>query len=67
MLLNIKSTALKFGDNTKLYLSGFSTVMMSSLILSGYLSEQTAAYYVAVGLVGSHIFHQVKDILNFSK
>ena len=59
MLLGIKSTALKFGDSTKLYLTGFSTVMISSLILSGYFAEQTVPYYASVGLVGSHLFYQV--------
>ncbi|XP_008216589.1 4-hydroxybenzoate polyprenyltransferase, mitochondrial [Nasonia vitripennis] len=59
VLLGIKSTALKFGDKTKLYLASFGTTMISSLVVSGICADQTFPYYIAVGLVGSHLFHQL--------
>jgi 4-hydroxybenzoate polyprenyltransferase len=63
MLLGIKSTALKFGDKTKFYLSGFGSAMISSLIISGFYAHQTFPYYTAVGLVSTHLFYQVKLFL----
>ena len=65
LLLGIKSTALKFGNNTKLYLSGFGASMIVGLVTSGIVVEQTLPYYVAVGLVGSHLVHQVKKFFHF--
>lgn len=60
ILLGIKSTALKFGDETKFYLTGFGISMISNLLISGFNAGQTLPYYAAVGLVGSHLFYQVK-------
>lgn len=59
LLLGIKSTALKFGDNTKLYLSGFGASMIGSLLTSGVVSGQTWPYYVAVSVVAGHVVEQV--------
>ncbi|XP_043473662.1 4-hydroxybenzoate polyprenyltransferase, mitochondrial [Leptopilina heterotoma] len=59
LLVGIKSTALKFGRKTKLYLSAFGASMIGGLITSGVIIDQTLPYYVSVGLVGSHIAHQI--------
>lgn len=59
VIVGIKSTALKFGNKTKLYLSGFSTIMITGLLASGILTAQTWPYYTAVGLVGTHLVDQV--------
>lgn len=61
LLVGIKSTALKFGRKTKLYLSGFGASMIGGLITSGLIIDQTLPYYASVGLVGSHIAHQVRE------
>ncbi|XP_011498386.1 PREDICTED: 4-hydroxybenzoate polyprenyltransferase, mitochondrial [Ceratosolen solmsi marchali] len=50
LLLGIKSTALKFGDKTKFYLSCFGSAMVFNLIISGFYAHQTFPYYTAVGL-----------------
>jgi len=63
-LLGIKSTAIKFGDDTKFYLSGFGMVMIASLITSGILTTQTWPYYTAVGLIAIHISNQV-TVINY--
>ncbi|XP_033218543.1 4-hydroxybenzoate polyprenyltransferase, mitochondrial isoform X2 [Belonocnema kinseyi] len=62
LLLGIKSTALKFGSNTKLYLSGFGASMIGGLVASGMAAEQTLPYYISVGLVGSHLVHQIHTL-----
>lgn len=59
ILIGIKSTAIKFGDYTKFYLSGFGLVMIASLITSGLLTTQTWPYYTSVGLIAMHISNQI--------
>ncbi|XP_054726422.1 4-hydroxybenzoate polyprenyltransferase, mitochondrial [Anastrepha obliqua] len=60
--IGIKSTALRFGDNTKIWLSGFTSAMLSGLVLAGVATEQTAAYYAAVGVVGAHLIQQIYSL-----
>ncbi|XP_076646377.1 ubiquinone biosynthesis protein COQ2, mitochondrial [Halictus rubicundus] len=62
VIVGIKSTALKFGDRTKLFLSGFSTAMITSLITSGVVVSQTWPYYTAVGLVSMHLANQIYSL-----
>ncbi|KAJ8676405.1 hypothetical protein QAD02_012192 [Eretmocerus hayati] len=62
LLLGIKSTALKFGDKTKLYLAGFSAAMITSLIVSGVFADQSLPYYASVGIVGSHLSYQLYSL-----
>lgn len=62
IMLGVKSTAIKFGDQTKSYLSLFSATMLSSLIVAGMVANQTLPYYLATGLVGTHLAHQVDFI-----
>lgn len=59
ILLGMKSTAIKFGEDTKFYLSGFGVVMIAGLITSGILTTQTWPYYTAVGLIATHISNQI--------
>lgn len=62
ILLGIKSTAIRFGDHTKLWLSGFSTAMIGGLITSGVVCGQTWPYYSAVGLISGHLAHQIYSL-----
>jgi len=57
--IGIKSTALRFGENTKLWLSGFAAAMLTGLTTAGMVCNQTIPYYVSVGIVGAHILQQV--------
>lgn len=59
VLLGIKSTAIRFGANTKLWLTGFSGVMSSGLTMSGLMCDQTWPYYASVALITAHIGHQI--------
>lgn len=59
LIVGIKSTAIKFGDNTKFWLTAFSATMMSGLLTSGYICDQTWPYYGALGLVGAHLAQQI--------
>ncbi|XP_048740813.2 4-hydroxybenzoate polyprenyltransferase, mitochondrial-like isoform X2 [Ostrea edulis] len=62
MLIGVKSTALKFGDQTKVWLTGFGTAMVSLLALSGKMCDQTWPYYTAVSLTAAHIAHQLYTV-----
>ena len=59
MLIGVKSTALKLGDQTKPWLAGFSTVMISSLAAAGVMCDQTWPYYAGVAAVAAHLARQV--------
>jgi 4-hydroxybenzoate polyprenyltransferase len=59
VLLGIKSTAIRFGTNTKLWLSGFSAAMIGNLVTAGLVCDQTWPYYTAVSLLSTHIAQQV--------
>ncbi|XP_046394395.1 4-hydroxybenzoate polyprenyltransferase, mitochondrial [Ischnura elegans] len=59
ILLGIKSTAIKFGENTKYWLSGFGTTMIAGLVTAGMQCNQTLPYYIAVAIVGSHLAKQL--------
>ncbi|XP_045608249.2 4-hydroxybenzoate polyprenyltransferase, mitochondrial [Procambarus clarkii] len=59
VIIGIKSTALKFGDTTWKWLSGFGVMMTSSLLLVGYNSELAWPYYLAVTATVAHIANQV--------
>lgn len=62
IMLGIKSTAIRFGDNTKLWLSGFSTAMIGGLVTSGIVCEQTWPYYTALGVISAHLAHQIYSL-----
>ncbi|XP_055375037.1 4-hydroxybenzoate polyprenyltransferase, mitochondrial [Condylostylus longicornis] len=60
--VGIKSTAIRFGDRTKIWLTGFSTAMLSGLVTSGIVCEQTWPYFTAVGLVAGHLAQQIYSL-----
>lgn len=57
--IGIKSTALRFADNTKIWLTGFSTAMMTGLVTSGLVCDQTWPYYTTLGIVAAHLAQQI--------
>lgn len=63
ILIGVKSTALLFGDRTKPWLTGFSSVMLSNLAIVGINSGQTWPYYAGLGCVAAHLVWQVLIIL----
>uniref|UniRef100_A0A182MQZ9 4-hydroxybenzoate polyprenyltransferase n=1 Tax=Anopheles culicifacies TaxID=139723 RepID=A0A182MQZ9_9DIPT len=62
LIIGIKSTALRFGDNTKLWLSGFTAAMLGNLVTAGLVCDQTWPYYTSVGLIGAHLVHQIYSL-----
>ncbi|XP_074621017.1 4-hydroxybenzoate polyprenyltransferase, mitochondrial-like [Acropora palmata] len=62
VLIGVKSTALLFGDRTKPWLTGFSSVMLSNLAIVGINSGQTWPYYAGLGCVATHLVWQIKTV-----
>ncbi|KAG6925853.1 coenzyme Q2, polyprenyltransferase [Chelydra serpentina] len=59
LVIGVKSTALRFNDNTKQWLSGFSVAMLVGLSVAGINCDQTFLYYTAVAAVGAHLARQI--------
>ncbi|KHJ83664.1 4-hydroxybenzoate octaprenyltransferase domain protein, partial [Oesophagostomum dentatum] len=59
IMIGVKSTALRFGDNTKYWLSGFGSAAVAGLALTGHLAEQTWPYYAALAATAMHLGWQV--------
>jgi len=59
LMIGLKSTAIKFGDQTKYWLSGFSALMCSSLVITGVNTGQCWPYYTAVGITGLQLLNQI--------
>lgn len=51
----IRSTAILFGANSRLILSGLSASSMSFITLAGYFNGQTAPFYVGVALATAQL------------
>ncbi|XP_003414159.3 4-hydroxybenzoate polyprenyltransferase, mitochondrial [Loxodonta africana] len=62
VLIGLKSTALRFRENTKQWLSGFSLAMLGALGLVGVNCDQTAPYYIALAAVAGHLTHQISTL-----
>ncbi|CAG2107075.1 unnamed protein product [Medioppia subpectinata] len=62
LMIGLKSTAIKFGDQTKQWLSGFSLLMCSSLVITGVNTGQCWPYYTAVTITAANLIHQISTL-----
>ncbi|XP_040564127.1 4-hydroxybenzoate polyprenyltransferase, mitochondrial [Lepeophtheirus salmonis] len=60
--INIKSTAIKFGNNTKYYLTLFSSFTVFNLLLSAQASSQSWPFYTAIALSALHFGKQISTL-----
>ena len=68
MMIGVKSTALKFGDQTKPWLFSFTGLMCAGLTSVGVMGDLTWPYYLAVALTCGRLTHQVNSLsTNYSK
>ncbi|KAJ3155698.1 Para-hydroxybenzoate--polyprenyltransferase, mitochondrial precursor (PHB:polyprenyltransferase) [Geranomyces michiganensis] len=59
----IKSTALRFGDNLKPWLTLFSATTVGGLAVAGYANSQGVPFYlISVGGVAAHLAWQVRTL-----
>jgi len=57
--IGVKSTALRFNDQPRLWMAGFASSMTCGLTATGWLCQQAWPYYLGVGLFAAHVGHQV--------
>jgi 4-hydroxybenzoate polyprenyltransferase len=62
VLIGVKSTALKFGDATKPWLTGFYAITVMILAAVGFMASLAWPYYVGLGLGAWHLVWQIKSI-----
>lgn len=56
---NVKSTAVLFGNKSKLWLSSFAGMSLSNFLLCGFITGQMWPYYLAICVSGGHMCNQV--------
>lgn len=57
--VGVRSTALRFQEQTKPWLSGFAVAMISGLVMTGINAGQTLPYYAVLSTVAIHLTHQI--------
>ena len=60
--IGIKSTAILFGKNTKLWIIIFYSLIVLCLILFGLLHDQNIYYFILLIFVSAHLFSQIKRL-----
>lgn len=55
----LKSTAIRFGKNTKNWLTGFGVLMTSGLLTTGVVCDLAWPYYTSVSIITAHVAHQI--------
>ena len=62
ILVGIKSTALKFGAATPLFLAVFYAGTIALLALSGIIAGLSWPYFIAIAMAGGHLGWQVRTV-----
>uniref|UniRef100_A0A7I4F7H4 4-hydroxybenzoate polyprenyltransferase, mitochondrial n=1 Tax=Physcomitrium patens TaxID=3218 RepID=A0A7I4F7H4_PHYPA len=60
--VGVKSTALRFGEDTRLWLTGFSTASISGMSLAGYNAALGWPFYVGVAATAGHLAWQISTV-----
>jgi 4-hydroxybenzoate polyprenyltransferase len=60
-IVGIKSTARKFGDQSRFYISGFYAVFAVFIYVTGIISHVQAGFYIFWAAAGFHLLWQVND------
>jgi 4-hydroxybenzoate polyprenyltransferase len=61
-LIEVKSTALKFGPTTGPWLMGFYAITVCLLAMTGYLAEMPWPFYLALGMGASQLAWQIRTV-----
>ncbi|KYQ93439.1 4-hydroxybenzoate nonaprenyltransferase [Tieghemostelium lacteum] len=62
VVVGVKSTALKFGQNSGKILSYFSALTITGFALTGYMASMPPIYYLGSALCAGHLLWQLKTI-----
>ncbi|WP_169544535.1 4-hydroxybenzoate octaprenyltransferase [Sneathiella aquimaris] len=60
ILIGVKSTALKFGNQTTDWLFGFYLITLLSLTLCGWLNDLSVLFYIGIAGAGAHLLWQIR-------
>uniref|UniRef100_A0A0E0IBE5 4-hydroxybenzoate polyprenyltransferase, mitochondrial n=1 Tax=Oryza nivara TaxID=4536 RepID=A0A0E0IBE5_ORYNI len=60
--IGVKSTALRFGDSTKPWISGFGAACIANLALSGYNADLAWPYYPFLAAASAHLAWQISTV-----
>ena len=58
--IGVRSTALRFGDDTPRWLTGFSAATVAGLAAAGHAAGVGWPYYVGVAAAGAHLAWQAR-------
>jgi 4-hydroxybenzoate polyprenyltransferase len=61
-LLGLKSTALKFGKNTKIWLAGLYIGAWTGIVVAGMLAGAEIVFLLGMGAAGAQLFWQVATL-----
>ena len=62
VILGVKSTAIKFGEQTPVCLSCFATAMLGCLTYCGLQTGQTWPFYASLLGVTGHLMYQIRTL-----
>lgn len=62
LLAGIKSTALKFGSNTRNWLWGFYSTAILMFLVAGWLANAGVLFYLVMVFAASHLIHQIVTV-----
>lgn len=62
LIIGVRSTAIRFGSNTQKWLTGFSALMVTSLLTAGAMADQSFPYFAAVGVTAALLRNQVSTL-----
>ena len=62
VLIGIRSTALRFGDRTTVWLSGFYGLTILGLGLTGFLANLSMPFFIALAFAAGHLVWQLKTL-----
>lgn len=61
-LIGVKSTALRFGSESKQWFTGFAVVMLSALAITGVVHQLNPVYYFALLPIAAHLYWQIRTL-----
>ncbi|XP_057375065.1 4-hydroxybenzoate polyprenyltransferase, mitochondrial-like [Daphnia carinata] len=61
-VVGVKSTALRFGESTTKWLTGFSLITATGFTIAGINANQSWPYYMAVLATSAHLIYQISTV-----
>ncbi|MBT5187660.1 MAG: 4-hydroxybenzoate octaprenyltransferase [Kordiimonadaceae bacterium] len=62
IIVGVKSTALRFGNKTHQWLSGFYCICFVFFLAAGFYSMMGIAFYLGMLIAAGHLIHQLKKL-----